>query len=46
MKLMRPQPSPGHNVVTALGGAAMLGLAYLVLRSVPELIRYVRIRKM
>jgi hypothetical protein len=37
---------PSHHVATALGGAAVLGLAYLALRSVPELVRYLRIRRM
>jgi hypothetical protein len=34
------------NASSALGGIAALGLAYLVVRSLPELIRYVRIRRM
>jgi hypothetical protein len=35
-----------HHVGTAFGGLALLGLAYFALRSVPELVRYIRIRKM
>jgi hypothetical protein len=42
----RAKFDPGHSVVTVIGGAALLGLAYLALRSVPELVRYLRIRRM
>jgi hypothetical protein len=29
-----------------VGGVALLGVTYLVVRSVPELIRYLRVRRM
>jgi hypothetical protein len=31
---------------TVLGSAAMLGVAYLAVRSLPEVLRYFRIRRM
>jgi hypothetical protein len=34
------------NAASTLGGIAVLGLAYLAVRSLPELIRYVRISRM
>jgi hypothetical protein len=43
---MKRHASASHNVVTAIGGVALLGLCYLTLRSLPELIRYLRIRRM
>jgi hypothetical protein len=36
----------GLNATSAIGGIAVLGLAYLAVRSLPELIRYVRISRM
>jgi hypothetical protein len=34
------------NAASAVGGVALLGLAYLAIISLPELIRYVRISRM
>ena len=34
------------NVSSAIGGLAVLGFSYLVIRSLPELIRYVRMSRM
>jgi hypothetical protein len=31
---------------TAVGGALLLGLAYVAVTSIPELVRYLRIRRM
>jgi hypothetical protein len=36
----------GLNATSAIGGIAVLGFAYLVIRSLPELIRYVRMSRM
>jgi hypothetical protein len=34
------------DISSAIGGLAVLGLTYLALRSLPELIRYVRMSRM
>jgi hypothetical protein len=44
--MKRHRASTSENVVTVIGGAAVLGLTFLVLRSLPELVRYLRIRRM
>jgi hypothetical protein len=37
----------GRNpVATALQGTVLLGVTFLLLRSIPELVRYLRIRSM
>jgi len=36
----------GLTDTSAIGGIAVLGLAYLVIRSLPELMRYVRMSRM
>jgi hypothetical protein len=36
----------GKITATAVGGAAILGAAYLAMRSLPELVRYMRLRRM
>jgi hypothetical protein len=35
-----------NTVSTVIGGAVILGATYLAMRSVPEMIRYLRIRRM
>jgi hypothetical protein len=45
MKSIRKRHS-GLNATSALGGIAVLGLTYLFIRSLPELIRYVRMNRM
>jgi hypothetical protein len=45
MRLTRKRPST-LNATSAIGGIVALGVAYLFLRSLPELIRYARISRM
>jgi hypothetical protein len=48
LRLGRKQENHPIAAITAtvLGSAAMLGVAYLAVRALPELVRYVRIRRM
>jgi hypothetical protein len=45
MRSIRKRHS-GLNATSAIGGIAVLGITYLFIRSLPELIRYVRISRM
>jgi hypothetical protein len=36
----------GLNLTSAVGGIALLGVAYLFVRALPEIIRYARISRM
>jgi hypothetical protein len=43
---VRRDSTAGGTAAKIVGGAALLGITYLVVRSVPELLRYLRVRRM
>ena len=47
MKLGRhTEREPMSGLTVALGGMLLLGLAYVAVTSIPEVVRYLRIRRM